>query len=243
MLSGTRKRSHRFFHSFYIFLNFHVFWLNMLLICSFLGASISSIFSFFFFFSFLCWENDKTTFSSFEKTIRKRFPHLRKRWEHDSLFSSSFLAYNYVILYYSSYFSSLKGFLYYSNPTGDSLLFLSQRISLLFQSDRGLFIVPLSKDFFTIPLSKDFFTIPVRQDSLLSLSQRIPLLFQSDRILYYSSLKGFLYYSNPTTDSLFVLSQRIPLLFLSQGISLLFLSQRIALLSQSDKGFFITPLS
>ena len=93
------------------------------------------------------------------------------------------------ILHYSSH----RGYLYYSNPTTDSLLFLSQRISLLFQSDKG---------FFTVPLSEDFFTIPIRQ-----------------RILHYHFLKGFLYYSNPTADSL------------------LFLSQRIALLFQSDKGF------
>ena len=67
------------------------------------------------------------------------------------------------------YHSSLTGFLQYSSPTKDSVLFLSQRISSVFHSDKG---------FFVIPLSKDVFIIPVRQ-----------------RILYYSSLNGFLYYS------------------------------------------------
>ena len=42
--------------------------------------------------------------------------------------------------------SSLRGFFYYSGPTEDSLLSLSQRISLLFQSDRGFFTIPLSGD-------------------------------------------------------------------------------------------------
>ena len=87
------------------------------------------------------------------------------------------------LLYYSSlkgflYCSSLKGLLYYSSPTKDSLPFLSQRISLLFRSDAG---------FFTIHFSKDFLTIPIRQ-----------------RILYYSSLKGFVYYSRPTKDSFLI---------------------------------------
>ena len=90
------------------------------------------------------------------------------------------------------------GFLYYSSPTEDSVLFLSQGISLLFQSGNGFFTIPLSKDFFTIPLSEYFFTTPIRQ-----------------RILYYSFLNAFLCYSSPTEDSLCFLSQRTSLVFQS----------------------------
>ena len=152
------------------------------------------------------------------------------------------------------YYSSLKGFLHYSSPTKDALLFLSQRISLLFQSDKGSFAIPLSKDFFTIPVRQRtldysslkgflYYSSPTK-DSWLLLSQRISSLFQPDkglltiplskdfftipvrrRMLYYSSLKGFLHYSSPTKDSWLLLSQRISLLF------------------QSDKGLLTTPLS
>ena len=133
------------------------------------------------------------------------------------------------LLYYSSptYDSLLcisKGFLYDPSPTKNSVLLLSRRISLSFQSDRGFFTTPLSesilyysnpakdsllfltqrissafhfdKGFCIIPLSKDFFIIPIRQ-----------------KILYYSSLKGILYYSSPTHDSLSFLSQSNSLLF------------------------------
>ena len=112
----------------------------------------------------------------------------------------------------------------------NQVLFLYNFLKSMMQS----FIVPR-----IIPRSKDFCIIPIRP-----------------RILYYSSFKGFLYYPNPTKDSLLLLSRRISLLFLSQRISLLFLSQgisvlflsqwiallylsqRISLLFQSDKGFF-----
>ena len=51
-----------------------------------------------------------------------------------------------------------------------------------------LILLKSDKGFFTIPLSTDFFTIPVWQ-----------------RVLYHPSLKGLLYYSSPTKDSLLFL--------------------------------------
>ena len=50
----------------------------------FLGASVSS-----FLYSVLPGENDETTFSSFDKATRKRFPHLRKHIDNDRCFISS----------------------------------------------------------------------------------------------------------------------------------------------------------
>ena len=78
-----------------------------------------------------------------------------------------------------------------------------------------------------IPLSEDFVTIPVRQryDLLLFFSKDFCIIPIRQRILYYSSLKGLLYYSNPTEDSL------------------LFLAQRTSVLFQSDRGLFTIPLS
>ena len=156
------------------------------------------------------------------------FPHLGKRIK--TVVVYSFVKIDDVILHHSSYYSSLKGFLYYSNPTKDSLLLLSHRISLLFRSGRGFFAISLSKDsllfrsgkgFFIIPLPEDFFTIPVRQRILYYFSLKGFLYYSSLKgFLYYSSLKGFLYYTSPTKDSLLLLSQRISLLF------------------QSGKGFF-----
>ena len=104
----------------------------------------------------------------------------------------------------------------YPNPTKDSLFALSRMIALLFQSDKEVIMILITKDlifqsgnrFIIIPLSHGCFTIPIRQ-----------------RILHYSSLTGFLHYSNPTRDSL------------------LFLSQEICSIFQSDKGFFIIALS
>ena len=73
------------------------------------------------------------------------------------------------------YYSSLKGFLQYSGPTKDSVLFLSQRILQ--------------------------YSIPTK-GSLLFLSHTICLIIPvRQRILYYSFLKGFLHYSSPTIDS------------------------------------------
>ena len=61
-------------------------------------------------------------------------------------------------------YSSIKGFLYYSISTQDSLLLLSQEISLYYSGPReDFFIIPLSEDFFIIPLSENFFIIAVRQ--------------------------------------------------------------------------------
>ena len=124
---------------------------------------------------------------------------------------------------------------------------------ILFQSDKGFFLIPLSQDFFIIPVRQKYslvlsqqilFIIPVRQKiPYCSSLNKYCLLFQSgkrflifplskdlftisarQRILYYSSLRGFLHYSNPTRDSLSFLSQRFSSLF------------------QSGKRFFTIPL-
>ena len=110
------------------------------------------------------------------------------------------------ILYYSSH----KGFLYYSSPTKNYLLFLSHIISLVFQSDKGFFIIPLKGSFYYSSPTNDlllfhsqgflYHSSPTK-DLLLFLSQGSRYDFSPTKDFYHPSFKGFLYYSNPTKDS------------------------------------------
>ena len=113
------------------------------------------------------------------------------------------------ILYYSSH----RGFLYYSNPTEDSLLFLSQRISLLFQSDR-----------------------------ILHYSSHRGFIYYSNPTKIFTivlSLEGFLYYSSPTLKRLLYYSSTVPH---SKDCCIIPLTED-SLLFQSDRKLFTIPLS
>ena len=86
-------------------------------------------------------------------------------------------------------------------------------IPSLTQSDKWFFVIPITKHFIII------------------------------RILYHSSLGGFLYYPSPTNDYLLCISEGFLYDPSPTRNYVLFLSHRISLLSQSDRGFFTSPLS